>query len=137
MKTFLNLLALLIALFISSLSPAACFADDGWVSLFDGTTLTGWKQAEHGRAEYKVLDETIYGKTVEGSPNSFLMSEKQYGDFELEFEVKVHDVGGKQALGVVSIDRFVECRAVPIPLRVKPVSLDVVTEESHGGEPVS
>ena len=91
MKTFLNLLALLNAVFISSFSPAACFADDGWVSLFDGTTLAGWKQAEHGQAEYKVLDRTIYGKTVEGSPNSFLMSEKQYGDFELEFEVKVHD----------------------------------------------
>ena len=29
--------------------------------------------------------------TVEGSPNTFLASEKEFGDFELEFEVKVHD----------------------------------------------
>jgi hypothetical protein len=38
-----------------------------------------------------VVDGTIRGETVEGSPNSFLMSDKEYGDFELEFEVKVHD----------------------------------------------
>lgn len=73
------------------LSSAACKAEDGWVSLFDGRTLTGWKKAAHGKAEYVVKDGTIHGKTVEGSPNSFLASEGQYGDFELEFEVRVHD----------------------------------------------
>lgn len=66
-------------------------AEDGWVSLFDGKTLDGWKQAAHGKAEYSVKDGTIYGKTVEGSPNSFLASNKDYANFELEFEVKVHD----------------------------------------------
>lgn len=65
--------------------------DDDWTSLFDGKTLDGWKMAEHGKAKYSVVDDTIHGETVEGSPNSFLMSEKEYGDFELEFEVKVHD----------------------------------------------
>ena len=66
-------------------------AEDKWVSLFDGKTLTGWKVAQHGKATYEVKDGTIHGVTVEGSPNTFLASEKQYGDFELEFEVKVHD----------------------------------------------
>lgn len=66
-------------------------AEDGWVSLFDGKTLKGWTPAAHGKAEYRVQDGTIYGKTVEGSPNSFLTSDQEYGDFELEFEVKVHD----------------------------------------------
>ena len=91
MKTLLNLPVPLLAVIAFSFSPALCFAEDSWTSLFDGKTLAGWKQAEHGQAEYKVVDGTIYGKTVEGSPNSFLASEKQYGDFELEFEVKVHD----------------------------------------------
>ncbi len=91
MKTFSILHVLSLALAVASLSPKVCFAVDEWTSLFDGKTLTGWKQAEHGQAEYKVVDGTIYGKTVEGSPNSFLMSENEYGDFELEFEVKVHD----------------------------------------------
>jgi hypothetical protein len=33
----------------------------------------------------------IKGTTKEGSPNSFLCSNKEYDNFELEFEVKVHD----------------------------------------------
>ena len=61
-----------------------------WVSLFDGKTLDGWIQ-KNGTATYRVEDGTIVGKTKEGSPNSFLCTEKDYGDFELEFEVKVHD----------------------------------------------
>lgn len=65
-------------------------ADDGWVSLFDGKTLAGWTQ-KNGTATYSVQEGTIHGKTSEGSPNSFLCSNKLYGNFELEFEVKVHD----------------------------------------------
>lgn len=61
-----------------------------WVKLFDGKTLDGWIQ-KNGTAKYKVVDGTIHGTTNEGSPNSFLCSEKEYGNFELEFEVKVHD----------------------------------------------
>lgn len=71
--------------------PSFLSAEEGFVSIFDGKTLDGWHRAEHGKAEYKVVDGTIYGKTVEGSPNSFLASDNQYGDFELRFEVKVHD----------------------------------------------
>lgn len=81
------LLSLLAMLAISSMASA----DDKWIQLFDGKTLTGWKMAEHGKAKYTVEDGTIHGVTVEGSPNSFLMSEQEFGDFELEFEVKVHD----------------------------------------------
>ncbi len=59
-----------------------------WVDLFDGKTLTGWKQV-NGTAKYEVVDGTIKGTTVEGSPNSFLCTEKAFQDFELEFEVNV------------------------------------------------
>lgn len=58
------------------------------VPLFDGKTLAGWTQ-NNGTAKYEVVDGTIVGTTAEGSPNSFLSTEKLYGDFELEFEVKV------------------------------------------------
>jgi hypothetical protein len=84
MRSVLSLLALV------ALTSSAS-ADDKWIQLFDGKTLTGWKMAEHGKAKYTVEDGTIHGVTVEGSPNSFLMSEQEFGDFELEFEVKVHD----------------------------------------------
>jgi len=66
-------------------------ADEKWEALFDGRTLKGWKKAEHGRAVYEVVDGAIHGVTVEGSPNTFLMSEEEFGDFELIFEVRVHD----------------------------------------------
>ena len=71
-------------------STAAADDQAGWTSLFDGKTLEGWKQL-NGTAKYEVKDGTIVGTTAEGSPNSFLCTVKQYGDFELEFEVKVDD----------------------------------------------
>ncbi len=65
--------------------------DAGWTSLFNGKDLSGWTQL-NGTATYVVEDGgVIRGKTTEGSPNSFLCSDKTYGDFELEFEVKVDD----------------------------------------------
>lgn len=70
--------------------PLVAADDDGWVSLFDGKSLDGWTQ-KNGTATYRVEEGTIVGKTTEGSPNSFLCSNKDYGDFELEFEVKVDD----------------------------------------------
>jgi hypothetical protein len=61
---------------------------DGWVHLFDGQSLKGWTQ-KNGTASYRVEDGTIVGKTVEGSPNSFLCTDAAYADFELQFDVKV------------------------------------------------
>lgn len=65
-------------------------ADEGFTNLFDGKTLEGWKQM-NGTAKYTVDNGTIRGVTAEGSPNSFLATEDQYEDFELRFEVMVHD----------------------------------------------
>ncbi len=60
----------------------------GWKSLFDGKTLNGWKQAT-GKATYTVENGQIVGTTVLGSPNSFLVTEKEYGNFILELDAKV------------------------------------------------
>jgi len=57
-------------------------------SIFDGKTLKGWTQL-NGTATYRVENGSIVGKTMEGSPNSFLCSDKLYGDFELHFQVKL------------------------------------------------
>ncbi len=70
--------------------PAIATDEDGFVCLFDGKTLEGWIQ-RNGTATYQVEDGTVLGKTTEGSPNSFLCTEKDYSDFELLFEVKVDD----------------------------------------------
>jgi len=63
---------------------------DGWTSLFDGKSLDGW-EIKSGFATYEVKDGAIHGTTAEGSGNTFLCSTEEYGDFELEFDVKVHD----------------------------------------------
>ena len=88
---WLRCMALMLTFSLGLATSGTVVADEPWVSLFDSKTLSGWKMAEHGKAKYEVVDGAIHGVTVEGSPNSFLMSEREYGDFELEFEVRVHD----------------------------------------------
>lgn len=66
-----------------------CPADDGFVSIFDGRTLEGWEQ-HSGKAEYRVEDGCIVGRTVANTDNSFMCTKKKYADFILEFEFKVH-----------------------------------------------
>jgi hypothetical protein len=70
--------------------PAARSADDaqGFKPLFDGKTLDGWKQ-HGGKAKYSVEDGAIVGTSVPDTPNSFLCTEKLFGDFILELEFKV------------------------------------------------
>jgi hypothetical protein len=63
---------------------------EGWKPLFNGKDLAGWGQ-KNGTAKYSVEDGCVVGRTTEGSPNSFLCTARDYGDFELVFEVKVDD----------------------------------------------
>ncbi|MDB4632092.1 DUF1080 domain-containing protein [bacterium] len=60
----------------------------GFIDLFNGKNLDGWTQ-RNGTATYRVEGDSIVGKTSEGSPNSFLCTDKLYGNFELKFDVKV------------------------------------------------
>ncbi len=62
-----------------------------WEPLFNGRDLTGWNEI-NGTAPYTVVDGAIAGSTVVGSPNSFLATEKTYGDFIFECEV-MQDIG--------------------------------------------
>lgn len=59
-----------------------------WQTLFNGKDLSGWKQLG-GAAKYKVSNGEILGITVANTPNSFLVTEKNYGDFIFETEVKL------------------------------------------------
>ena len=67
--------------------PHVASSVGGWVDLFDGKSLEGWIQRD-GKAVYEVRDGVIVGTSVLNTPNSFLCTERDYGDFELEFEVK-------------------------------------------------
>jgi hypothetical protein len=80
---------MLILMLVMTLAGSVTAAEDGgWVSLFDGKTLTGWS-VHSGFAKYRVENGEIVGTAVKGSPNTFLCTDKQYGDFLLEFEVQV------------------------------------------------
>lgn len=63
-------------------------AQEKWVKLFNGKDLSGWKQL-NGKAKYEVVNKEIVGTTVFGEPNSFLVTEKTYGDFILELEFRL------------------------------------------------
>lgn len=72
---------------LSSLSIFAS-AEEGFTPLFNGKDFTGWEQ-HSGKAEYRVEDGAVVGKTVAGTGNSFMCTTKEYRDFVLEFEFKV------------------------------------------------
>ena len=63
-------------------------ANDGFVALFDGATLTGWTQ-RGGNAEYRVEDGCIVGATRPNQPNSFLCTDRTYRDFVLELDFRI------------------------------------------------
>ncbi|PQO26685.1 DUF1080 domain-containing protein [Blastopirellula marina] len=62
--------------------------EEKFVPLFNGENLDGWVQ-NGGEAEYTVEDGVIIGTSVPKTPNSFLCTEKKYGDFILEVEYMV------------------------------------------------
>lgn len=78
-------------LFFLVMALSSVAQSNNWQSLFDGKTLTGWKQLT-GSATYTVENGMIVGTTVDKSPNSFLASDQRLtGDFVLEMETMMTD----------------------------------------------
>src|SRR4051812_28332303 len=71
------------SMFICSLTMA-----QKWQPLFNGKNLDGWKEV-NGTALYEAKNNEIVGTSVPESPNSFLATTKDYGDFILELELKL------------------------------------------------
>lgn len=69
----------------------------GWQNLFNGKDLTGWKPLA-GKAKFSIENGAIVGSTVMNSRNTFLVTEKEYGDFILEVDVFVEDTGGNAGI---------------------------------------
>ena len=72
-------------LFTLLLFCAASLSAQTWEPLFNGKNLKGWKKL-NGKAEYKIVDGAIVGISKMGTPNTFLATTKNYGDFILEFD---------------------------------------------------
>ena len=88
-KLFIVLLLLLQSSFLS--------AQNGFTNLFNGNDLSGWKILG-GRASFAVEDGIIVGRTVANTGNTFLVTEKQYGDFILELDIYVEDEEGNSGV---------------------------------------
>lgn len=97
-KSILTSISLLsLSLLLSSSIYAQSSSSKGVKPLFDGKTLNGWKSVG-GKAPYAVEDGAIVGRMTKGTPNSFLITEKDYGDFILELDIKLE--GDKTNSGV-------------------------------------
>lgn len=73
---------------------AAAEPVEGFVSIFNGRDLTGWKVNQGGKMSvWGAQDGILY---VDGRGGGWLLSEKDYGDFEirLEYKMPVHGNSG-------------------------------------------
>jgi hypothetical protein len=86
------ILALMCMAFMS-VSLQAENSEDGFVPLFDGKTLTGWRGDTKG---YSPIDGAIVCEKGKGGN---LYTEKEYGDFELRLEFKL-TAGANNGLGI-------------------------------------
>lgn len=93
----------------------ATAAEPSWTPLFNGRDLSGWRQV-NGKATYTVENGAIVGETIADSPNSFLATEQEYGDFILEYEVRMES--GKE------LNSGVQFRSISKP--------DVLNGKVHG-----
>ena len=89
---FATVLAALVALAPAAepktATPALKPDADGWIRLFNGKDLQGWVQ-NGGNADYRVENAEIVGTSRPNTPNSFLCTAHEYGDFVLEVELKI------------------------------------------------
>lgn len=69
-------------------APAAgACCDEGWVALFNGKNLKGWKP--EGNAAWKVENGHLIGRQGDNNAPGDLFTVKEYDDFELIVEYKV------------------------------------------------
>ena len=85
--------------------------------MFDGKSLDGWRKAGGG-ATYAVDDGCIVGKVGPGS-NTFLCTEKNYGDFILKVDVKL-DVPGNSGIQLRSHQRKKDGRVFGYQCEIDP-----------------
>jgi hypothetical protein len=59
-----------------------------WIELINGRDLDGWRKLD-GTAVFRAEDGQVVGTSRAGSPNTFLATVDTYGDFILEYEIRM------------------------------------------------
>src|SRR5437016_206332 len=91
--------ALLTALLAAGLTRPGSAADEGWIKLFNGKDLNGWKVFLDPKKEadpnkiFTVEDGVI---RCEGSVNGYIRTEKEFGDFVLRVQWRWGEKGPKK-----------------------------------------
>ncbi len=79
------LVALCVSFLLAVPTGAQAPAGNGWISLFNGTDLNGWKN--NGQEKWVVDNGSILGESTVGH-YGYLTTEKTYGDFSLRLKFK-------------------------------------------------
>lgn len=81
---------ILAILLLNGIFSFGALAQPKWEDLFNGKDFTGWNKL-NGKAEYIIKDGVIVGTSKSGTPNTFLATDKMFGDFILELDYKVEN----------------------------------------------
>lgn len=84
--------------FLLLISPTTIFADHK-VELFNGKDLTG-STRRGGNGTYEAVNGEIVGRSAPNTTNTFLCTDKEFGDFEMELDFKIDPKGNLFNSGV-------------------------------------
>ena len=87
--------ALALTAFSGTTTAATPALPAGWISLFNGRDLTGWKTPIGDNGHWKVLNGVIdYDARSEAPGDKNLWSEKSYRDFTLRLDWRIKETTG-------------------------------------------
>ena len=98
-KYAMTVLALII---VTSIQLTSCTQDDGWISLFNGEDLTGWKI--HGTEKWYVEDGLLVCESGPDEEYGYLATQQTFKDFELIVNFKQEADGNSGVFFRSSLD---------------------------------
>ena len=85
-------------------SPLAVVEAAKPIELFNGKDLAGWTK-RGGAATYAAEDGAVVGRSAPNTTNTFLTTDKEYGDFELNLDFKIDDTDFNSGVQIRSHSR--------------------------------